>query len=77
MVVAVWSSIELKYSRAPPSSLHRLAIGMAKSPKIPVSEALRWLVDQGVKLVGIDTPGLEVQGNPALINETLKQRLAG
>jgi len=41
--VAVWSSTELKYSLAPPSSFQRLANGMVIFPKIPVSEALRWL----------------------------------
>ncbi len=40
-------------------------------PPYPAPEALRWLVEQGVKLVGIDTPGFEVQGNPALINHHL------
>lgn len=37
-------------------------------PPYPAPEALRWIVDQGVKLVGIDSPGLEVPGNPALPN---------
>jgi len=37
-------------------------------PPYPTQEALQWLVDQGVKLVGIDSPGLEVRGNRALPN---------
>lgn len=37
-------------------------------PPYPTPEALRWLVDQGIKLLGIDSPGLEVQGNRALVN---------
>jgi len=37
-------------------------------PPYPTPEALRWLVEQNVKLVGIDSPGLEVPGNPALVN---------
>jgi kynurenine formamidase len=40
-------------------------------PPYPSPDALRWLVDQGVKLVGIDSPGLEIPGNPALINHHL------
>ncbi len=37
-------------------------------PPYPTADALAWLVEQDVKLVGIDTPGLEIPGNPALIN---------
>jgi kynurenine formamidase len=42
--------------------------GSPDYPPYPAEEALRWLVDQGVKLVGIDSPGLEVRGNRALPN---------
>lgn len=44
------------------------ADGPPPYPPYPAPDALEWLVSQGVKLLGIDTPGLEVQGNPALIN---------
>ena len=37
-------------------------------PPCPTPEALRWLVDQGIKLLGIDSPGLEVPGSRELIN---------
>lgn len=37
-------------------------------PPYPTPEALGWLVDQGIKLLGIDSPGLEVPGNKALVN---------
>jgi kynurenine formamidase len=37
-------------------------------PPYPTPSALEWIVEQGVKLVGIDSPGLEVPGNPALLN---------
>ena len=37
-------------------------------PPYPTPEALEWLVGQGIKLLGIDSPGLEVQGNRANIN---------
>ncbi|MBV9357994.1 MAG: cyclase family protein [Chloroflexi bacterium] len=37
-------------------------------PPYPTPAALQWIVNQGVKLVGIDSPGLEVPGNPALVN---------
>jgi kynurenine formamidase len=40
-------------------------------PPYPTPEALAWLVNQGVKLVGIDSPGLEVPGHPALVNHHL------
>ena len=43
----------------------------AAGPPYPTPEALKWLVEEGVKLVGIDTPGLEVAGNPALVNHHL------
>ncbi len=42
--------------------------GPPEYPPYPTTHALQWLVDQGVKLVGIDTPGLEMRGNPALPN---------
>jgi kynurenine formamidase len=37
-------------------------------PPYPTPMALRWMVDQGIKLLGIDSPGLEVPENRALIN---------
>jgi kynurenine formamidase len=37
-------------------------------PPYPTPQGLQWLVDQGVKLVGIDSPGLEVRGDRALPN---------
>jgi kynurenine formamidase len=37
-------------------------------PPYPEPPALRWLVDQGIKLLGIDSPGLEVPGDPRLPN---------
>jgi arylformamidase len=40
-------------------------------PPYPTPAALTWLVEQGLKLLGIDTPGLELPGNPALINHHL------
>ncbi len=40
-------------------------------PPYPQTEALAWLVDQGIKLLGIDSPGLEVQGDRALPNHRL------
>ena len=40
-------------------------------PPYPSPEALSWLVDQGIKLLGIDSPGLEVPGNKALVNHHL------
>jgi len=42
--------------------------GAPEYPPYPTQQALQWLVDQGVKLVGIDSPGLEVRGNRALPN---------
>ena len=42
--------------------------GNPEYPPYPTQQALQWLVDQGVKLVGIDSPGLEVRGNRALPN---------
>ena len=35
-------------------------------PPYPAPEALNWLVGQGIKLLGIDSPGLEVPGDRAL-----------
>jgi kynurenine formamidase len=40
-------------------------------PPHPSTEALNWLVEGGVKLVGIDTPGLEIQGDRSLPNHHL------
>jgi kynurenine formamidase len=40
-------------------------------PPYPTPEALGWLVDQGIKLLGIDSPGLELPGNKALVNHHL------
>jgi kynurenine formamidase len=40
-------------------------------PPYPEPGALRWLVDQGIKLLGIDSPGLELPGNRALVNHHL------
>ena len=40
-------------------------------PPYPTPDALRWLVDQGIKLLGIDSPGLEVPGDRALVNHHL------
>jgi arylformamidase len=40
-------------------------------PAYPAPAALRWLVDQGIKLLGIDSPGLEEPGNRALVNHHL------
>jgi kynurenine formamidase len=37
-------------------------------PPYPTPEALRWLVEQGIKLLGIDSPGLEVPGSRELVN---------
>ncbi len=37
-------------------------------PPYPAPEALRWLVDRGIKLLGIDSPGLEVNGDKGLTN---------
>jgi arylformamidase len=44
------------------------ADGQPGYPPYPAADALDWLVGQGAKLVGIDTPGLELPGNPALVN---------
>jgi len=35
---------------------------------LPDARGPQWLVGQGIKLLGIDSPGLEVQGNRANIN---------
>ncbi len=37
----------------------------------PSTDALRWLVDQGIKLLGIDTPGLDIPGDRGLPNHQL------
>ena len=37
-------------------------------PPYPTPDALQWLVDPGIKLLGIDSPGLEVPGSRELIN---------
>ena len=37
----------------------------------PSTEALRWLIDQGIKLLGIDTPGLDIPGDRSLPNHHL------
>ncbi len=40
-------------------------------PPYPTTEALAWLIAQGIKLLGIDTPGLEVPNTKALVNHRL------
>jgi arylformamidase len=40
-------------------------------PPYPEPAALEWLVDQRIKLLGIDSPGLEVPGSKSLINHHL------
>ncbi|NKB69272.1 MAG: hypothetical protein GKR89_19555 [Candidatus Latescibacteria bacterium] len=40
-------------------------------PPHPSTQALEWLVGQGVKLVGIDSPGLDIQGDRSLPNHHL------
>jgi kynurenine formamidase len=40
-------------------------------PPYPTTTALAWLVAQGIKLLGIDTPGLELPNNKALVNHRL------
>ena len=37
----------------------------------PSTDALRWLVEQGIKLLGIDTPGLDIPGDRSLPNHHL------
>ena len=37
----------------------------------PSTDALRWLVEQGIKLLGIDTPGLAIPGARSLPNHHL------
>jgi arylformamidase len=37
-------------------------------PPYPTTAATSWLVDRGIKLLGIDSPGLEVQGDKGLPN---------
>lgn len=45
--------------------------GAGQYPPYPQTAALGWLVDQGIKLLGIDSPGLEVQGDRGLPNHRL------
>ena len=40
-------------------------------PPYPTTAALRWLVKAGVKLLGIDTPGLDIPGDRSLPNHHL------
>ena len=40
-------------------------------PPYPATEALGWLVGQGIKLLGIDSPGLEIEGDRRLPNHRL------
>lgn len=40
-------------------------------PAYPEPAALAWLVEQGIKLLGIDSPGLEVPGSRELVNHHL------
>jgi kynurenine formamidase len=40
-------------------------------PPYPSNEALAWLVAQGIKLLGIDSPGLEIEGDRRLPNHRL------
>ena len=40
-------------------------------PPYPSTAALRWLVEAGIKLVGIDTPGLDIPGDRSLPNHHL------
>lgn len=42
--------------------------GQGGHPPYPAPEALAWLVGRGIKLLGIDSPGLELPGNTALVN---------
>ncbi len=42
-----------------------------KYPPYPATAALAWLVEQGIKLLGIDSPGLEVEGDRRLPNHRL------
>ncbi|MCZ6681416.1 MAG: cyclase family protein [Candidatus Poribacteria bacterium] len=46
----------------------RRAAAEGGGPPYPTPAALRWLVDQEVKLLGIDSPGLEVPGSRELVN---------
>jgi len=51
------------------------ATGDGAYPPYPTNEALRWLVEQGIKLLGIDSPGLELPGDRSLTNHrTLFER---
>ena len=40
-------------------------------PPYPSTAALRWLVEAGIKLLGIDTPGLDIPGDRSLPNHHL------
>ncbi len=40
-------------------------------PAYPEPAALQWLLEQGIKLMGIDSPGLEVPGSRELVNHHL------
>ena len=46
----------------------RRSEGDGRHPPYPSPQALRWLIDQGIKLIGIDSPGLEVPGDRRLTN---------
>ena len=51
-------------------------IGINGLPLVPIrltptTAALRWLVEAGVKLLGIDTPGLDIPGDRSLPNHHL------
>ena len=46
----------------------RRAVTEGGGPPYPTPDALQWLVDPGIKLLGIDSPGLEVPGSRELIN---------
>jgi kynurenine formamidase len=44
-------------------------------PPYPATDALRWLVERPIKLLGIDSPGLELPGDRSLVNHrTLFER---
>lgn len=40
-------------------------------PPYLAPEAMRWLVESGIKLLGIDSPGLEVPGHRGLVNHSI------
>ena len=46
----------------------RRAVTEGGGPPYPTPDALQWLVDSGIKLLGIDSPGLEIPGSRELIN---------